>query len=183
MRGEPVNSNTAPPINKKLLLAFKECLQKVEDNSLQLKHMDTRLALTIEEMQKLSRIVYVGNGQPALTARMAMLDSCLQQLRDSMQDYKREDKEAFTRLQEQVEMVRKLSSELHSTLEEYEKAEKGRKKAEYDREAASKGWRGNVSQSLAVLVLGGILTFIGSEFMSYYQMKYLPKSPPSQLSK
>lgn len=177
-------NNTPSPINKKLLLAFKECLQKVEDNSLQLRHMDTRLALTIEEQQKLSRIVYVGNGQPALTARMATLDSCLQQLRDSMQDYKREDREAFNRLQEQVEMVRKLSSELHSTLEEYEKAEKGRKKAEDDRETASHGWRMNVSQSLAVLVLGGILTFIGTEAASYYQtMKTAPKSPPSLMRK
>ena len=170
--------NAQPPINKKLLLAFKECLQRVEDNSLQLKHMDTRLALTIEEMQKLSRIVYVGNGQPALTARMATLDICQQQLRDSMQDYKREDKEAFNRLQEQVEMVRKLSSELHSTLDEYAKAEKGRKKAEDDREAATRGWRGNVSQSLAVLILGGIVTFLGSEAVSYWQsMKAPPKTP------
>jgi chromosome segregation ATPase len=178
-----VNSSTAP-INKKLLLAFKECLQKVEDNSLQLKHMDTRLALTIEEMQKLSKIVYVGNGQPALTARMATLDSCLQQLKDSMHDYKREDREAFSRLQEQVEMVRKLSSELHSTLEEYAKAEKGRKKAEDDREAATRGWRGNVSQSLVVAVATGILAFLGSEMVSYYQnMKVPAKEPPSLMRK
>ena len=177
-------NNTSPPINKKLLLAFKECLQRVEDNSLQLKHMDTRLALTIEEMQKLSRIVYVGNGQPALTARMATLDSCLQQLKDSMHDYKREDREAFNRLQEQVEMVRKLSSELHSTLEEYEKAEKGRKKAEYDREAANQGWKMSVSQSLAVLVLGGIVSFLGSEAVSYYQnMKASPKAAPTLMRK
>lgn len=177
-------NSTPSPINKKLLLAFKECLQKVEDNSFQLKHMDTRLALTIEEMQKLSKTVYVGNGQPALITRMATLDSCLQQLRDSMQDYKKEDREAFTRLQEQVEMVRRLSSELHSTLEEYDKAEKGRKKAEDDREAASRGWRGNVSQSLAVLVVGGIVTFIGTEIASYYQnMKSLPKTPPSLIRK
>lgn len=156
------------------LVALKPFLSKVEDNSITISSMTNRLSLTIEEVKKLSRILYEGNGQPPLTARIAALETSLILVRDAM----KEEKDALSKLLTQVQAVDKTSIEVSLALEEYQLIERGKKNAAEAKSLVNYGWRLNVSQAIAILFLTSAIGFLGTEIYEVYSILKGVKGPP-----
>lgn len=154
---------------KEVLRALKPFLGKVEDNAIKLSALDNRLLVVMEEQSKLSRILYEGNGQPPLTARMTALETCIEQMKDSLRDQKGEDREAVIHIHKQIEKVGKASSELSIAFEEFQINERGRREAAEAREIVHYSWKLNAFQAVLLLILSSVVGFVGSELSTHWQ--------------
>lgn len=144
------------------LVALKPFLSKVEDNSITISTIDNRLALVMEEVKKLSRILYEGNGQPPLTTRIAALEASLSLVRDAL----REEKEVISKLLVQIQAVDKTSIEVGIALEEYQVNEKGKRDAAEAKNLVNYEWRLNIIQGITLLLLTTVTGYIGTGIYS-----------------
>ena len=167
------------------LTALKPFMSKVEDNSIAISSIDNRLALLIEEVRKLSRILYEGNGQPALTARIASLETSLKLVSDSVVDQRREHKETVSKLVAHIQTVDKASSELGIAFDELQLNEKTKSDALNARELANYSLKLNVLQAVAILLITSTLGVVGKELYTHRYTLFpgLKPAPTTTISK
>lgn len=160
------------------LVALKPFLSKVEDNAIAISSIDNRLALLIEETRKLSRILYEGNGQPPLITRIAALETNMGQVKDTVIDQRREEKDAIAKLLAQIQTVDKTSIELGIALEDFQLKDKGRREAAQAKELVNYGWKLNAIQGVALLLLTSFVSFLGSELYTRWQNSHPASKTP-----
>lgn len=159
------------------LVALKPFLSKVGDNSIAISSIDNRLVLVMEEMKKVSRILYEGNGQPPFTARIASLETSMEQVRDML----KEDKETLSKLLHQIQIVDKASIDIGVALEEYQVSERGRLEKEKAKDLVDYQWKLNVIQAVFVVIITSLVGFVGTEIYSY--LKGQPSNQSTQQAK
>ncbi|WOL31353.1 hypothetical protein [Microcoleus phage My-WqHQDG] len=163
------------------LVALKPLLSKIEDNSVAIASIDNRLYLLMEEVSKLQRILYEGNGQPSITARMATIETGLVSMKDSIYDQKKEAKEAITEVMAKLHKVDKASSEIGIAFEELQDMEKGKRAASDARDLVNYGWKLQVLQAVLLLLLTSGVGFASKEVYNYYSHRRTflqPKGTP-----
>ena len=163
------------------LVALKPFLSKIEDNSVAIASIDNRLYLLMEEVSKLQRILYEGNGQPPITARMATIESGLVLMKDSIHDQKKEAKEVIAEVVARLHKVDRTSNELTVAFEELQDMEKGKRAASDARDLVNYGWRLQVLQAVLLLLLTSGVGVASKEVYNYYSHKRVfltPKDAP-----
>jgi len=165
---------------KDALVALKPFLSEVVNNSIAISSIDNRLSLLIDETRKLSRIIYEGNGQPAIMTRITSIEVSVQQLKDTVADVRSNSKDIDTTLYEHIQSANKASFELGLVIDDIQLNESNRKDALNAKELANYGWKLNVIQAIILLLITSITGFIGSEFYNYWNhQKTIFKNPPS----
>ncbi len=154
-----------------VLVAIKPLLSKIEDNSVAIASIDNRLYLLMEEVSKLQRILYEGNGQPSITARMVVIESGLALMKDAIHDQKKEGKDAMNEVITKLQTVDKASTELGLAFDDFQDAEKGRREAAQARDLVNYGWKLNTLQAVLLLFLTSTVGFVSTEVYNYYSHK------------
>jgi hypothetical protein len=159
------------------LVALKPFLSKIEDNSVAIASIDNRLYLLMEEVSKVQRILYEGNGQPSITTRMATIESGLVLMKDSLYDQKKESKEATAEVISKLYEVDRASTEMGAALEDLQDMEKSKRAASDAKDLVNYGWRLNVLQAVLLLLLTSGVGVVSNELYHYYSHKRTPLPP------
>lgn len=161
------------------LTAIKPFLSKVEDNSIAISSIDNRMVLLIEEVRKLSRIIYEGNGQPSLTSRVVTLETNLNLIKDLVDNHKVEVKELDVKLTSHMFTMDKASTELGMAVEEFQAQERNKEAAKKAKDIANYGWLLSVAQGVLLLVAGSVITALAPNIYSAIQGKGTLPNPPA----
>ena len=161
------------------LITLKPFLSRVEENSIIISAMDNRLTLLMEEVRKLSRIMYEGNGQPPLTTRIATIETNITQVKSELSIVKAEGKVESDRMQEQIQEVDKAYTSLSIKVDDYKEDKKNRD---------AKGlllhqWKLTTTQAIGLFILTSLLTWLGGHLVERFNLNsttYHPThKPPS----
>ena len=148
------------------LITLKPFLSKVEDNSIAISAIDNRLSILVEEVRKMSRIIYEGNGQPSLITRMVAVETLIAQVRDAVRDIKADDKIESTKTLERIQGVDKAFVALSLAVEDYkDKEREGREDARAKNQVMYE-WKLNAIQAIGLFIITAILSWFGSEIYS-----------------
>jgi hypothetical protein len=162
------------------LVALKPFLSEVENHSIAISSIDNRLSLLIDETRKLSRIIYEGNGQPAVMTRLTSIEVSIQQIKEGVLDIRGNSKDIDTTLYNHIQAANKASFELGLVIDDIQLNESSRQAAVTAKELANYGWKLNVIQAVVILLITSVTGFLGSEFYNYRtHQRTLFKNPPT----
>lgn len=153
------------------LVTLKPFLSRVEENSIVISAMDNRLTLLMEEVRKLARIMYEGNGQPPLTTRMATIETHITQIRGELNVVKADGKTESDRVQEQIQEVDKAYAALSIKVEDYKEVEREDKKNKAAKSLFLHQWKLTTTQAIGLFVLTSLLTWLGGHLIERFNLK------------
>jgi hypothetical protein len=159
---------------RELLLSLKPILTKVEDNSITLSSLDNRLSLTVEDMKRLSKLLYEGNGQPSILTRITALEASLELVKEDVRSGKEIRRQVEVNLSEYMQRADKAALEHSMAIEGFLNTDRERREVENAKNLLHYGWGLNVAQALVILVLSTAGSFLGGKLYINWRATHPP---------
>ena len=164
------------------LITLKPFLSRVEENSIAISAIDNRLSLLAEEVRKLARIMYEGNGQPPLTTRLATMETHITQVRSDLGEVRADSKTESDRIQEHIQEVDKAYAALSIKVDDYKEIEREDKKNKAAKSLFLHQWRLTTAQAVGLFFLTSTLTWLGGHLLEHFNLKPTGRTTPQVIS-